>query len=207
MIFKAWKKLEQQSIVIKSLWAVIAVLVAVIGILSMSLATVPNRLTVYMPPDISQGATLKPGHVHKSNVYGFAFQIFTAINSWPNGGNNDYRKNISQYKNYLSTSFLQHLKQDENRRDKNDELSRKRMMSGVASMPYKPSYVTKLGNGTWLVDLHLQVIETFKSSVIKNVIIDYPMIVSKANVSIQVNPWQLKLDGFKEEPHRIKTIT
>lgn len=205
MIFKAWKKLEQQSIVIKSLWAFIAILIIIISVLSLSLATSPNRLTVYIPPDISHGSTLKPGQAHKSNVYAFAFQIFTAINSWPDGGDKDYKHNIRRYKNYVSTSFYHYLKNDAKRRAKNDELSRKRMMSGVASMPYKPSDVKKLGNGTWLVDLHLQIVETINKSVVKNVIIEYPVIVSKANVAIQLNPYQLKLDGFKEQPHRIKT--
>ena len=88
----------------------------------------------------------------------------------------------------------------------NGELTRKRIMSGVSGMGYKPSDVKVLGNGTWLVNMHLQIIETLEGSVIKNVIMDYPLVVSQIHASMQVNPWGLQIAGFNKHPYRIKTI-
>ena len=79
-------------------------------------------------------------------------------------------------------------------------------MSGVSGMGYQPSDVKPLGNGTWQVQLHVQIVETLDGSVIKNVIMDYPLIVSRVHASIQVNPWGLAITGFNEQPYRIKTI-
>lgn len=206
MIFKAWKKIDSQGIAIKNLWAVVGILVALNLFLALFLATAPTRLRVYIPPDLSHGALLKPGAPNKSNVYAFAFQIFTAINSWPDNGAKDYMKNINAYRNYLSPSFYTQLKQDNDDRAANGELARTRIMSGVSGMGYKPSDVKSLGNGAWLVNLHMQIIETLDGSVIKNVIMDYPLVINQVHESIQLNPWGFAIAGFNQQPYRIKTI-
>jgi integrating conjugative element protein (TIGR03746 family) len=206
MVFKAWKKLEQQNSAIKSLWVVIGILVLLNVFISLFLATAPNRIRVYIPPDLSQGATMQAGVPDKSNVYAFAFQIFTSINSWPDSGTKNYESNVFPYKNYLSASFFNQLEEDVKDRTQNGELERTRIMSGVSDMGYKPADVTSLGNGAWLVNLHLQIIETLEGSVIKSVIMDYPLVVNQVSESIQINPWGFVIAGFNESPYRIKTI-
>ena len=206
MMFKSWKILDQKNGVIKSLWIVIGLLVCLNIYLTFNLSAVPNRLRIFVPPDLSRGAMIQPGNIPKSTIYSFAFQIFTAINSWPQSGDKEYGKNINSYRNYLSPSFYQQLIEDKQTRTTNGELQRKRIMSGVSGYGYKPSDVKALGNGTWLVNIHLQIMEYLEGSVIKNVIMDYPIMVSRVHDSITVNPWGLTISGFSGQPYRTKTI-
>jgi len=138
MVFRAWKKLDQQSITIKTLWAVIAILVGLNLVLTWHLATAPQRMRVYLPPDLTRGETIAPNHIPKSTVYAFAFQMFTAINSWDGDGNKDYGNNIHRYHHYLSGKFYHDLKQDNLTRQANGELARQRIMSAVSGMGYQP---------------------------------------------------------------------
>ena len=206
MLFKAWKKLDQQGVAIKNLWVFVGVLIVLNLFLLISLAAAPKQLRVYVPPDLSRGAMLKPGNIPKATVYAFAFQIFTALNSWPDSGMKEYGKNINSYRNYLSPAFYQQLEQDKLDRSSNGELSRKRIMSGVSGMGYQPIDVTILGNGTWLVKMQLQIMETLEGAVIKNVIMTYPLIISRVHTSIQINPWGLEIRGYNQHPYRVKTI-
>ncbi len=205
MVFRAWKKLDQQGIAIKTLWIVIALLVFLNLMLMLFLATAPDRMRVYLPPDLTQGATISPHHVPKATVYAFAFQIFTAINSWDGDGTQAYGANIRHYHHYLSGSFYHTLQQDNLARQTNGELSRQRIMSAVSGMGYQPTDVTVLGNGAWKVMLHLQIVETLDGAVIKRVIMSYPLLINHVNTSIQVNPWGLVIGGFSASPYRIKT--
>lgn len=191
---------------IKYLWIFISILIAINLFLAIGLMSAPNRLRVYLPPDLSHGAMISPKDIPKSVVYAFAFQIFTSINSWSDTGGTQYEKNISSYRNYLSASFYQALQKDNTDRAANGELSRDRIMSGASGMGYKPSDVSVLGDGTWLVNMHLQIVETLDGSVIKNVIMDYPILISRVHTAIAVNPWGLVISGFKAPPYRIKTI-
>lgn len=205
-MFKAWNVIDNQKFVIKSLWAMLAMLGCLNLLLGLLLANAPSHMRVFLPPDLTAGASLKAEQIPPATVYAFAFQIFTAINSWPEGGDKDYHKNISAYRNYVSPQFFEFLRGDLNTRAANGELPRQRIMSGVSGMGYQPGDVTKLGNGTWRVNMHLQIIETLEGSVIKSVIMDYPLIVSRVRASIQVNPWGLAISGFKQQPYRIKTM-
>jgi len=149
---------------------------------------------------------ITPHHIPKSTVYAFAYQIFTAINTWTDSGQADYEKNIQAYKDYLSVRFYQKLQTDYQHRRENGALSRQRMMSGVTGMSYTPADVKSLGNGTWRVNMHLQIVETVNGSVVKNVIMNYPLMVARVHESIQVNPWGLALAGFYQPPYRLKTL-
>ena len=206
VIFKTWKILDQQNLSIKYLWIFIGILFLVNIFLLCGLLSAPNKLRVYIPPDLSHGAMINPHHIPRATVYAFAFQIFTSINSWSDSGTLEYEKNINSYRNYLSASFYKLLQEDKNTRAENGELSRNRIMSGVSGMGYRPSDVKVLGNGSWVINMHLQIIETLDGSVIKNVIMDYPILVSRIHTSIQLNPWGLEIAGFYQSPYRIKTI-
>lgn len=206
MSFTIWKKLDQQSIAIKHLWIVLGVMAGIMVILILCLATGPSRLRVYIPPDLSRGVLIKQGSIPKATVYAFAFQIFSAINTWPVSGEKNYGKNLMAYRNYLSPGFYAQLNQDLKDKESLGALSRKRMMSGYSGLPYQPKDVTRLGNGAWRVNLHVQIMESLDGSVIKNVVMDYPLIISQVHASIQVNPWGLVITGYKRAPYRLKTV-
>lgn len=204
-MFKAWKKFDELHLVIKVLWIFIGILVFVNVILCIGWMHAPKKMRIYIPPDLSSGALINPNEIPKASIYAFAFQIFTAVNSWPESGAQDYAKNLNSYRNYLSSSFYYALLRDLKSRQENGELNRHRIMSAATAMPYSEVDVKKLGNGVWLVNLHLQLIETLDGSVIKNVVMDYPLQVASIHTSIQLNPWGLVLTGYHGKSFRVKT--
>ncbi len=206
MSFKAWKRIDELHMALKYQWFTIAALVIVNFIAIFHLINAPKMLHVYLPPDMSHGAVVKPNEVPKSTVYSFAFQIFTAINSWPESGTKNYNKNLNNYRNYLSSSFLQSLKEDVQNRAATGALVRSRIMSGVTGMGYRDVEVKFLGNGLWHVNIKLQIVESLDGGVLKNVIMDYPLIVRQVNESIQINPFNLVIAGFYQQPYLIKTL-
>ena len=205
ILFNAWKKFDELQLTIKTLWGVVAILIVVNLLLLIGLMSAPSRLRVYLPPDLTQGALIKADAIPKSTVYAFVYQIFTAINTWTNNGADDYKKNIQSYKNYLDPRFYQELLEDYDTRVSDGSVGRERMVTGVSDMGYDPQDVHILGDDTWLVDMHLKIQETVDGSVVKDVLMDYPLIVSRVNASIQVNPWGLVIKGYDKDPTRMKT--
>lgn len=204
-IFSQWKKEDQNNSLVKALWVFIGVLFFINLLTFIGWKTSPSRLRVYIPPNISSGTWVKPGDIPPSTVYAFSFQIFSAINTWSTGGSTDYLKNIHSYKNYLTPEFFRELSLDYHTRKGTGGLERKRIMASVLNDPYSPDQVKYLGSGTWLVNMPLHIVETVNGSVVKDVNMDYPLLVSRLHESIQNNPWGLVLDGYKTEPYRLKT--
>lgn len=205
-VFNAYKYFDQQQQVIKALWIFIGLLMVINIYMFIGWQSVPLHQRLYLPPDLSAGKLLKTESIPKNTIYAFGYQIFTAINTWNDSGEIDYKKNIAQYRNYLSPSFQQNLHEDYKKREASGALSRKRIMSGVSGRGYKPKLVKYLGNGTWRVDMALQIQESVSGSVVKNVIMDYPLLIERVNESIQDNPWDLVVAGFYAPPYRIKTF-
>jgi integrating conjugative element protein (TIGR03746 family) len=205
-LFPAWENKAQQNAVILTLWRVIGILIFANLLLFIGWIEAPNKLRVYVPPNLEQGGWLKPEVIPPSTIYAFAYQIFTSLNTWSNGGEHDYKTNIYAYKNYFSERYFRDLLTDYSDRSSNGGLNRNRVMAGVTGRDYDSSKVRALGNGTWEVNLTLHIVETVDATVVKDVIMTYPIIISKVNESIQVNPWGLQITGFSQEPVRDKTI-
>lgn len=204
-LFNQWRHADQQHALIKSLWGVIAVLVILNLFMWLGWKSAPDRIRVYLPPDLSSGALVTPGAIPKSTIYAFTYQIFTALNTWSDNGSDDYLKNINAYKHYFSEKFYQELLKDYSRRQTNSALNRQRIMTGVTGINYDEASITVLGNDAWKLDLRLHIVETVTGTVVKDVIMDYPLRVAKINASIQVNPWGMQIMGYEGAPYRVKT--
>lgn len=205
-IFNTWKKFDELALTIKTLWSVIALLVVINLVLMMLWNNQKDAMRIYIPPDLSQGVYVKPGEANKSNVYSFAFQIFSAINTWNQSGEDDYRKNIAMYRGYLSDSFYQKLMNDYKNRSSNGELMRIRIMGTDPSTPLDDEFIHYVGNGTWHVELHVEIEETVNGTIVKHVTMCYPIIVQQINTSIQNNPWGFVISGYYNKPYRVKTL-
>ena len=72
-------------------------------------------------------------------------------------------------------------------------------------MGYDANAVKILSKDSWLVNLKLKIQETVNGSVVKEVIMDYPLIISRVQTSIQINPWGLVIQGYDKKPYRIQT--
>lgn len=201
--FGQWRRVDQLRMAVYALFGIIGVLVLVMLLLWVGWLRAPQKLRLYIPPNIDQGVTLQADHIPTSTVYAFAYQIFTAINTWMQSGDVDYVKNINAYKNYLSPQFYRALLLDAHTREINGALSRERMLSGAGA--YSISDVHYLGNGTWHVQMRLHLVETVTGNVIKDVVMTYPITVERVRAAIAVNPWGLVLGGFYHTPTRYMT--
>lgn len=205
-MFAYWKKLEAHQQVIKALWIVIGILVFLTVLCFWGWKSAPAQMTVYIPPDITAGTTEKPNSIPKADVYAFAFQIFSALNTWSFSGEKDYKAAIDNYRYYTTTQFYNVLETDYTQRQHDSSLARTRIMTGYSGMGYSDGAVTVLAPNTWQVDLKMHVVERVGDTVVKDVLIDYPIRVVKIDMSIALNPWGLALDGFTTEPTRLKTF-
>ncbi|MCE3237404.1 MAG: integrating conjugative element protein family [Gammaproteobacteria bacterium] len=206
IVFPEWEQKAQQQTIIKMLWRMIGILVLLNGLFFIGWKTAPTHLRIFIPPNIEQGGFLKVDSVPPSTVYAFAYQIFTALNTWTNGGEQDYKANIYSYKNYFSDKFFHELLMDYTERSSTSALNRNRIMSGVTDSGYDPDSVKSLGNGTWLVNLKFHIVETVDATVVKDVLMDYGLRIARIKESIQLNPWGLQIVGLDKAPERVKTV-
>ncbi len=206
-MFNLWKQLDRKNQTVQVLLGTVGILVLLNFLLFWGWHSAPKRLTVYLPPDLTQSNNVvRPGDVPKGVVYEFAFNIFSIINTWSFDGTKDYKKAIVDYRYYLTTPFYNALTRDFDARSKNGALSRTRMVSGYSDMGFENSSVTVLGPNTWEVMLNLHVVERVGNSIVKDVVIAYPLRVVKVHVANAMNPFQLALDGFVSPPKRLKTL-
>ncbi len=205
-MFKAYQQLQQQNAVVKSLSIVIALLLMILLTLALVWNHLPLQRRMFLSQDMSTGAVIKEGQIPKSTIYHFAFDMFSAINTWTNSGTINYRKNIYHFHNYLSKPFFNALNKDAFNRKDNGSLARQRVMKGVSSMGYLPSRVKQLAKNLWQVTIAFEIKESIDGKTIKNVISGYPLLIKKTNDSIAINPWGLRIIGFAQQPFQIKRL-
>jgi integrating conjugative element protein (TIGR03746 family) len=204
-VTSAWKKEDADAQIIKLQKRFIGAL----SILSLAFFigwfTSPSRLTIYLPPDIQNGATLKAGSIPEPLIYSFAYEIWQELNYWPDESDDDYQKNIHTYWSYLTPKFKAELLQEYADLKATGQVQRIRYMQGLSGAAYDAVNVKKIGNDTWEVDLKMRLTEFKNNQAVKDVEIIFPLIVTRMNVSSQNNPYGLALAGFVSEPQRQKT--
>ena len=205
-MFNLWKKMEHDKQLIQALWRMIAMLVFIIGLLAIGWMSAPSKITVYVPPDISTGATVKPGIIPPGVIYAFAFEIFTSLNTWSTSGESDYLVAIKNYRYYLTPHFQAQLMLDEKKKHADGSLSRVRMVTGYSGMGYSPESVKVIGKNMWEVDMRLQMVESVSGETVKNIVVDYPLRIVRVNEPTALNPWGLAIDGFVRAPSRAQTV-
>jgi len=127
-MFKLWKAIDDDKRLIKILYITISFLTLSNLMFWIGWLKAPEKLRVYIPPDLSKGVTLKPDHISKAEVYAFAFNMWQLMNSWPENGEIDYMKRIQSLRFYLTPHLYQHLQEDYINRKNNGELYRVRYL-------------------------------------------------------------------------------
>ena len=175
--------------------------------LSIGLAQSREWITVYIPPDTTQGGFQTAGQPSSATVYGFAGQTLQQLNHWPVDGEVDYAKAIETQTPYLTPSFRRYLLEDYNRLGNrsglNELRARARALHPAPDRLYSPERVEDLGPGVWSVDLEYRLVESIEASPIKDTIIRYQVRVVRADIDPDGNRWGLQLDGWIHEPSRI----
>lgn len=202
---RAWKTEDSLNNIIhlqrRFIWILLIICLFVWG----GWMSVPLRQTVYLPPDLSNGAVVKPGVIPLSTVYSFAYEAWQEINYWPNEGEKDYSQNLDTYRFYLTQAFSDQLKQENEDLKGQGQLDRTRDLQGLQGAAFDASSVKAIGTDTWEVDLKMRLTEYKNGQVVKDVEILYPIKVTSTKTSTKYNPWGLVLSGFVSDPQRIKT--
>lgn len=204
-LFDAWKKEDKDQQIITIQKRFIYLLFGFCFLCLIGWMTAPSRMTVYIPPDISNGATLKAGEIPNALVYSFAYEIWQEINYWPEDGTQDYQQNIHTYWSYLTPNFKADLLQDYSTLKDSGQVQRQRYLQGITGAAFNSANIKKLSSDTWEVDLTMRLTEYKNSQPVKDVEILYPLKVVRMNVSQSNNPYGLALAGFVSPPVRLKT--
>lgn len=205
-LFNAWKKEDQDRAIINVQKRFIFILTLICLLLGIGWLLAPSQLRIYIPPDLSSGALIKPNEIPKPLIYSFAYQVWQEINDWPLNGEQDYSKAIRTYSAYLTPSFQDSLLQDYQNLKSLGQVQRQRSLQGLAAASYDPASVKVLSSTTWEVDLTMHLNEYKNNQPVKTIDILYPIKVTRMAISEQHNPYGLALAGFVREPERIKTL-
>lgn len=182
---------------IMSLWAIIMLLSVFMAWAFIGWSKAPEDLTLHIPPDLSNGATLKVGESPKPNLYTFSFHIWQQVNRWAKNGQDDFPRNIYTFAAYMTPRFRASLERDMKKRGKRGELAgRVRALHQDTDAPYEDRRVDVIGPGSWVVWIDAVIEETVAGLGVKTKRIRYPMRVVRYDVDREKNPWGWALDGF-----------
>lgn len=204
-VLQAWRKEDADLEIIKLQKYFIGALLVISLVFAVGWLTAPTRLTVFMPPDIQNGATIKANTIPAPLIYSFAYEIWQELNYWPDETEDHYQKNIKRYWPYLTPQFKAVLLEDFAELKSTGQTQRTRYLEGTSGAAFEATNVKKLGNDTWEVDLIMRLTEFKNNQVIKDIEVLYPLKVTRANISPQNNPYGLVIAGFVSAPKRLKT--
>ncbi len=204
-ITQAWRKEDADAEVIRLQKYAIVLLFMLSLVFSIGWMTSPSRLTIYVPPDIQNGATIKMGTLPDPLIYSFAYEVWQEINYWPTEGESDYKNNLVNYTPYLTPLFKAELLQDYADLKVAGQLQRIRYLQGLSGAAYDAVNVKPISHNTWEVDLTMRLTEYKNNQPVKDVEIIYPLKVIRSNVSPRHNPYGLAIAGLLAEPKRTTT--
>ena len=188
-----------------SLWVVIALQIFVIAALWIALMRLPSDMTVHIPPELRNGASLSVEEVPRANVYTFAFYILQQLNRWPENGAQDYGAAIFRTSAYLTPEFRETLITDMHNKSRVGELThRVRGLQAIPGEGFSERRVDVVSSDEWHVWLDLELAESVQGMTVKRTRIRYPVRVVRYAVDAEANPWGLALAGYAGQgPSRI----
>lgn len=188
-----------------TLRGVIVALFAVCLLLWISSENAKKVQRVYQPPDLRNGAVTQVNKVPATTVYAFALNIHQLLNTWSNDGATDYLENIHSYSAYFTPSFKEWLDYDAaKRKDRGELKGRVRLATPNNGTAFDERRVDITDNNNWVVWLDLDIKEYQKGVEIKVVTLRYPIKVVQVDISPELNPWGLQLNGFAGNPERLE---
>lgn len=190
--------------------------VAVIGLLVYGVIHLSDVRRLYLPPAFEAGVVLRGNEVPEPTVYTFALTMWQQLNRWNEDGEKDYPNNIRRLRDFVTPTFKERLRQDVRARINgsngavNELRGRERTVELPADFVYDSGNVRKLDDGSWVVNLVLDLKETYEGLEVKAVRIKYPLVIKRFEVDWKRNPWGLAIAGYAENgPERItdKTVS
>lgn len=184
---------------------------SLIGILAIALfysiagwKAAPEHIKIDIPPDLRSGSTRGIQERHAFNVYAFGYYIFQQMNNWPVEGIEDYKKQINRLSCYITPRFKGELERDYEQRLKRHELNRTRALQEMPERPYTDKRVYVDSGDSWVAFYDVNIKETFRSEIVKDIFVRYPVRIVRWDVDPECNLWGLALDGFYKNPKRLE---
>lgn len=200
-------KVDAQKAHILSLRIALLVLGVVCALMWYGWKRAPDTLTIHVPPDLRTGSTRLWWDIPAENVYGFGLYIFSQINRWPTNGEDDYRRAIFMFKNFLTPGCRIQLENDYERRRNNGELrNRVRGVYEILGRGYvdDPGFrVRQVDKDSWVVTLDMTADEYYLTESVKRALVRYPLRVVRFDVDAEHNPYGLALDCFERTPQAL----
>ena len=182
-----------------------------IGILAIALfysiagwKAAPEHIKIDIPPDLRSGSTRGIQERHPFNVYAFGYYIFQQMNNWPVEGVEDYKKQINRLSCYITPRFKGELERDYEQRLKRHELNGTRALQEMPDRPYTDKRVYVESGDSWVAFYDVNIKETFRSEIVKDIFVRYPVRIVRWDVDPECNLWGLALDGFYKNPKRLE---
>ena len=190
----------------RGLMGIIAILALGYTGLGLAIYSLTGSITVYLPPDISAGATVEANQPPKTTVYGFANYIYQYLNTWQDGAR-DYPERINNSRFYVTARFHDELQADHDRlRDRNglnELVGRRRELDLDENFHFDPDQVEILGDGRWRVLLRYRMLEHVGQAEVKNTVIAVPLVVARTASDPVSNQWGLRIAGMAGRIERI----
>ena len=164
----------------------------------------PERIKIDIPPDLRSGSTRGINERHPFNVYAFGYYIWQQMNNWPGDGKDDYKQQIERLSCYITPRFKGELERDYEQRRLDHELTRTRALQEMPDRPYTPKRVYTESKDSWVAFYDVNVKETFRSEIVKDIFVRYPIRLVRWDVDPECNLWGLALDGFYKKPRRLE---
>lgn len=209
--FDTWKIMDFQKQKVKMLVCFVGLLFVINGLLWTSVNGIKHQLKhqrIYLTPaQVLQGGYYQTNKVSHAFVYGFAYQMFVAINTWSDNARKDYKKNMFDYRYYLTPGYRSTLNRDyETSFETGNLLDSVQTIAPYNGMGYiSGGPVKQTGDNRWVVDLTLRVTRYKDNAVLMDALYEYKIRVVRTAASIQYNPWGLALDGLVSKK-RLKTF-
>lgn len=184
---------------------IIAILVVLLFMSLYTTSQIPKQILLKVSPVMESGATMKIGEYPKAAVLSDVQYLWLAINRWENTGDEDARKLLWRYQNFLSPEFKEDLERKYDELAKTGVMSRKRIPSAVPEQIFQYSdRVVQINKDTWKVFLDITLEETLDGAVVRKPTYRYYLMVQRYEADLTANPLGLRIVGFSDEPKRIK---
>lgn len=210
-MFDAWRASDAQKQKIALLWVFIGVLLVIIGLFWSSLMGIKGALRhqrLYLTPaNVLQGGYYKTNTVSPAFVYGFAYQMLVAVNTWSTDARVDYPKAITTYRYYLTPEYRTQLQNDFHQKSASgDLLDSVQTLAPFNGMGFRNgAQVKQVSQDSWVVDMKLRVTRYKDQAILMDALYDYKVRVVRSAQSLSFNPWGLALAGLVSKT-RLKTF-
>ncbi|MGR5296817.1 DUF2895 family protein [Vibrio mediterranei] len=184
-----------------------------IGILTMALmmslylaSKIPDRLTIYIPPDLSNGAVIQANDVPKASILTNTTYLWVELNTWLRNGKEDAFNNLEAYRYYYSDHFIKQMERQYQTLGAKGELDRQRRVTLVPGTlsDFERRVIVQNKGLAWVVLLDVVIEDFFLGEKVQHVRVRYSLLVERIETNYDQNPLGLMIVGLAEQPKVIQ---